>query len=224
MRGEWINLAVAVDLQISISDGVPKINSLKQKTLRKEKGTMQPRPAAKTEDSPSTPPALSAVASPAPSAASASISPSAQTSVSESDAGLVRVTNTRYGFSALIPPNVFPNPQTTFSTDRQAFASSDGETKLELFVQKNNSPHTLRDNYEQWAAEHTKTEPAKVVDYKVLRDDWFVVSGEKGGRGFYVKAVAKRDVLAFLYFECDENNYPVSKETLTAMSRAFDGK
>ena len=43
-RGEWINGAVAVELQISVgNDGVPKIFSMKQKTLRKEKGTMQPR-------------------------------------------------------------------------------------------------------------------------------------------------------------------------------------
>ena len=47
--------------------------------------------------------------------------------------------------------------------------------------------------------------------------------GKKSGRGFYVKAVAKRDVLAFMYFECDENHYPVSKETLTAMSKSFNG-
>ena len=43
-RGEWINGAVAVDLQITIdSDGTPKIVSMKQKTLRKDKGTMQKR-------------------------------------------------------------------------------------------------------------------------------------------------------------------------------------
>jgi hypothetical protein len=42
-RGEWINLAVLVDLQMAISDGVPRITSMKQKTLRKEKGTMQAR-------------------------------------------------------------------------------------------------------------------------------------------------------------------------------------
>lgn len=43
-RGEWINGAVVVDLQISVpNDGIPKIISMKQKTLRKEKGTMQPR-------------------------------------------------------------------------------------------------------------------------------------------------------------------------------------
>jgi len=42
-RGEWINGAVAVDLQIIIVEGTPKISSMKQKTLRKEKGTMQPR-------------------------------------------------------------------------------------------------------------------------------------------------------------------------------------
>ncbi len=43
-RGEWINGAVAVDLQITINgDGFPRIVSMKQKTLRKDKGTMQKR-------------------------------------------------------------------------------------------------------------------------------------------------------------------------------------
>ena len=43
-RGEWINGAVAVDLQIAVGDdGLPKIFSMKQKTLRKDKGTMQRR-------------------------------------------------------------------------------------------------------------------------------------------------------------------------------------
>ncbi len=43
-RGEWINGAVAVELQITVDgDGLPKIVSMKQKTLRKDKGTMQKR-------------------------------------------------------------------------------------------------------------------------------------------------------------------------------------
>jgi hypothetical protein len=43
-RGEWINGAVAVDLQITIDgDGLPRIVSMKQKTLRRDKGTMQKR-------------------------------------------------------------------------------------------------------------------------------------------------------------------------------------
>ena len=43
-RGEWINGAVAVDLQIIVADGgIPRIAGEKQKTLRREKGTMQPR-------------------------------------------------------------------------------------------------------------------------------------------------------------------------------------
>ena len=43
-RGEWINGAVAVDLQLTIDgEGIPRIVSMKQKTLRKDKGTMQKR-------------------------------------------------------------------------------------------------------------------------------------------------------------------------------------
>ena len=210
-RGEWINLAVSVDLQISITDGVPKITSMKQKTLRKEKGTMQPRSAAKTDDLSGS---VSASATPSP----------ALTGIADADPGLVRVTNTRYDFSALIPQSIFQNSPTTFAGDRQLFSSADGRTTLELFVRKSNSPRALRENFERWAAEHTRSEPAKTVDYKVLRDDWFVVSGEIGERGFYLKAVAKRDVLVFLHLEYDKDNYPFTKETLTAMSRAFDGK
>jgi hypothetical protein len=147
-----------------------------------------------------------------------------QPSAAEGDPKLIRVTNTRYGFSALIPQNVFPNPQISFSTDRQIFSSTDLQTTLTFFVDRSNSPLRLRDSYQQWTAQHTKAEPVKTVDYKILRDDWFVVSGQNSGRGFYIKALAKRDALAFMYFECDENHYPVSKETLTAMSRSFDGK
>jgi len=43
-RGEWINGAVAVDLEITVDrEGVPRIVLMKQKTLRKDKGTMQRR-------------------------------------------------------------------------------------------------------------------------------------------------------------------------------------
>lgn len=140
-----------------------------------------------------------------------------------SDSPLVRVTNTRYGFSALIPPNVFPIPQTTFTADRQMFTSYDGRAVLTLYVEPNRTAQYLKASYEQWAAEHTKTEPDKIVDYKVLRDNWFVVSGQKGGRGFYLKAVAKRDVVQFMYLDCDANRYPVNGTMLKAMSRAFDG-
>jgi hypothetical protein len=43
-RGEWISGAAAVDLQITVADdGIPKVFSQKQKTLRREKGTTQQR-------------------------------------------------------------------------------------------------------------------------------------------------------------------------------------
>jgi hypothetical protein len=41
-RAEWINGTVAVDLKIEIDkDGLPRIASIKQKTLRRDKGTLQ---------------------------------------------------------------------------------------------------------------------------------------------------------------------------------------
>jgi len=187
---------------------------MKQKTLRKDKGTMQPKPPAQT-DQPAASTPLSAAITPAPS--------TEPMDPDKADPHLVRVRNTRYGFSILLPAGVFPNPPTTFTADRQAFTSTDGRAILTLYVERNGSARQLRESYDRWSVERTKAEPDKIVDYKVLRDDWFVVSGQKGDRGFYLKAVAKRDVLEFMYLDCEENHYPVTGETLTAMSRSFDG-
>jgi hypothetical protein len=225
-RGEWINGAVAVDLLITVEgEGVPRIVSMKQKTLRKEKGTMQLKPATQTDQSPEAAPA-SATASPLPSPPPPSVlspppSPE-QNDLDSTNPHLTRVTNTRYGFSILIPQNVFPIPEREFATDRQVFTSNDGRAVLTLYIEPQSSKR-LRARYEEWAAERTKTEPDKIVDYKVLRDNWFVVSGQKGDRGFYLKAVAKGDVLEFMRLDCEENHYPVNGTTLTAMSRSFDG-
>ncbi|HEX8898696.1 MAG TPA: toll/interleukin-1 receptor domain-containing protein [Chthoniobacterales bacterium] len=214
-RGEWINGAVAVDLQITVDDkGIPRIVSMKQKTLRKDKGTMQPKAPSQTDQTASSTP-ISAAIAPAPS--------TEPMDTDKADPRLIKVRNTQYGFSVLVPSTVFPNPPTTFTTDRQAFTSADGRAILTLYVERNGSARRLRESYERWSAERTKTEPNKIVDYKVLRDNWFVVSGQKADRGFYLKAVAKKDVLEFMYLDCDENHYPVTGETLTAMSRSFDG-
>jgi hypothetical protein len=61
-------------------------------------------------------------------------------------------------------------------------------------------------------------------DYKVLKNDWFVVSGDKNGRGYYVKCVARNDKLFYMTLEYDQDGCPISDTTFTAMSRSFWGK
>jgi len=66
------------------------------------------------------------------------------------------------------------------------------------------------------------------IDYKILKDAWFVVSGTFGmsgqRAGFCTKGVKKGEDVIMMRLHYDEENTPFSDETLTAISRSFDGK
>lgn len=135
-----------------------------------------------------------------------------------------RYTNTKYKFSAAVPSNVFVKTETPSSNDRALFVSEDGRTKLLLLGKANPPGRTLAKIYSEWATEHTLKDPGKVVDYKVLRDGWFVVSGNDGPRGFYVKGVLRQQTLLLMCLEYDEQNCPLSGQDIGTMARSFDGK
>ena len=136
----------------------------------------------------------------------------------------MRYTNTKYKFSAAVPSNVFVRNETPSSNDRALFGSQDGRTKLLLLGKVNPPGRTLAKIYSEWATEHTPKDPGKVVDYKVLRDGWFVVSGYDGPRGFYVKGVLRQQILLLLCLEYDEQNCPLSEQDIGVMARSFDGR
>jgi S1-C subfamily serine protease len=136
----------------------------------------------------------------------------------------VRYTNPYYNFSAVAPANVFVKNETPSSNDRALFVSQDGRTKLLLLGKHNPRSQTLAKIYSEWAAEHTAADPGKVVDYKVLRDGWFVVSGRDGSRGFYVKGVLRQETLLLMCLEYDAEDDVLTEQDITIMSRSFNGK
>jgi hypothetical protein len=135
-----------------------------------------------------------------------------------------RYTNPKYRFSATVPSNVFVKNETSSSADRALFVSADGRTRLLLLGKYNPRGRTLAKIYSEWAAEHTATDPGKVVDYKVLRDGWFVVSGHDGPRGFYVKGLLRQQTLLLMCLEYDEQDCPLTEQDISVMARAFNGK
>lgn len=189
---EWIKGAVAVDLRINILNGSLKISSIKQKALSREKG-----------------------AGSAPSTL-----PKAITQLGPQ--GLLRIQNKTYGFSVLVPADIFPEAAHSSDTDQTLFSSPDGKTTLKLLVQ-DLSNQTMEAVYQGWSAEHTRTQPNKKVHYKVLRAKWFVASGIDGNRGFYVKGVKKGNLLIMMSLDYDENASPLKTETLLKMVQNFNG-
>jgi WD domain, G-beta repeat len=153
------------------------------------------------------------------------ISPSA----SPNDTGaqkLTRVYVKKYGVSALLPTNVFPDAKNLSNSD-QAFLQGNswtGQTTLTFSSVR----EPLAKVYAECATEHSPQAPSKTVHYKVLKPTWFVVSGDLGPEadaslGFYTKGVKKGSFVVIMHFQWREDDFPFSEETFTAMSRGFDG-
>jgi hypothetical protein len=205
-RHQSNNGAVDVDLRITIADGVPKITSIQHQGV-----------IAKSN--------ASAVASAAPQLQSASVGRNLQI-IPGSPQNLVRVANKTYGFSVLVPSAVFLDAAQPSTTDRMSFATADNRTTLKLLVHEDINDEGFKNLYQELAAEHTPAQPNKKVHYKPWRTSWFVVSGvdgERGERGFYIKAVRKGNYAFLMSLDYDEDASPLTPRTLSTMVQGFNG-
>jgi serine/threonine protein kinase len=160
----------------------------------------------------------------APSIATASPSPSPSASdTAGSDQRLTKFTNQKYGCTVLVPLTVFTNPPQQLDDEHTTFLSADGRTQLQLIVQKNPQNRPVADIYREWIVERTKGHSSKMVNYKVLKENWFVLSGDADGRGYYVKCVARDRMLFSMNLEYDEEMGVIWQDTMTTMSRSFSG-
>jgi hypothetical protein len=130
-------------------------------------------------------------------------------------------TDSRHGYSVMVPAILASNLREEPSGDEASATSSDGRTKLLLRVKR--GVGTLKSLYRQWTAEHTAKDPGKVVDYKTLRNNWFVVSGFDGPRVYYVKVVVRGSEALFMCLEYDRVGGNITPDMLTTMSRSFTG-
>jgi hypothetical protein len=83
---------------------------------------------------------------------------------------------------------------------------------------------TLRDVFEQ-AGGRSIEHPNRVVTYKVLRNDWFVVSGTENGRGriFYQKTMLRDSTFKTFRIEYDKNEKQTFDSITAVIARSFNG-
>ena len=138
-----------------------------------------------------------------------------------SDGSYTLYTNRKYSYSVVVPPVLASALQENASGDRVTATSNDGRIKLLMRVK--GDVGAAETQYKQWTAEHTVKDPGKVVEYKTLHGNWFVVSGHDGPRGYYVKVVVRGSESLFLCLEYDEAQSNDLGKMLTKMSRSFTG-
>ena len=139
---------------------------------------------------------------------------------------LTKVFVKKYGVSALLPTDVFPDAKKLSNSDQSFLQGNSWTGQTTLTFSSAREP--LAKVYAECATEHSPQAPSKTVQYKVLKPSWFVVSGDLGPEadaslGFYTKGVKKDNLVVIMHFQWREDDFPFSEETFTAMSRGFDG-
>ena len=152
--------------------------------------------------------------------------PGAEPSEPPQSVKLTKVYVKKYGVSALLPTDVFPDAKKLSNSDQSFLQGNSWTGQTTLTFSSVREP--LAKVYAECATEHSPQAPSKTVQYKVLKPTWFVVSGDLGPEadaslGFYTKGVKKDNFVVIMHFQWREDDFPFSEETFTAMSRGFDG-
>lgn len=116
---------------------------------------------------------------------------SAQTADPNTPIRYTTYSNPKAGYALVYPPeHLIPDGAAPNETS-QHFVSPDGRVSLRTYVQPVDEGATLVDLYNQAS---TPT-PNRTVTYRVLRDDWFVVSGYENGDVYYQRSLLDNGVL-----------------------------
>lgn len=117
--------------------------------------------------------------------------------------------NPRFDYSIAYPKDILYPQGESDNGDGQKFLSKDADASLIVYGSNNALSQSLEDLYLEESRGGTHEKPTKVVTYKVLKNNWFVVSGYKSGKVFYQKTILNKNQFKFFYFE-----YPESKKKI----------
>lgn len=106
----------------------------------------------------------------------------ARTTIAEPHSGTIAYTNPKFGFSLIVPGEIFVPGNTRNPEVGALWNGRDGQARLLAVAGQNASGETLP-AYRQFVMQQTYA--GATFDYTPVRDTWFVLSGRKDGQMFY---------------------------------------
>jgi hypothetical protein len=100
--------------------------------------------------------------------------------------GWTEYRNERFAFSLRYPGDLFQPEKTSEAGDGQVFVSRDGAARLLVGALQNEAGQSPAD-YQDYIARESYA--GYRIDYRRLAGNWFVLSGEGGGKTFYEKVM-----------------------------------
>jgi hypothetical protein len=129
--------------------------------------------------------------------------------------------NARFGYSISYPAGILIPQGESDNGDGQIFRSSDGKAEMRAFGRYNVQNETLRSAFN--AAVAGEGGSGREVTYKLLRGNFYVVSGRQNGKIFYEKTMLKGDTFKTFMIEYDESERATYDSITSRIVRSFIG-
>ena len=123
-------------------------------------------------------------------------------------------TNVRFQYSICYPGDLLVPQGEAENSDGQKFLAKDG-AKLLVFGQNNSLNKSLKDTLEDTASRLAG--PSGRVTYRVIKPDWFVVSGQNGQSVFYAKTLYAHEQFKSFEITYESGSSNVYKPVITRL-------
>lgn len=131
--------------------------------------------------------------------------------------------NAKFDYSISYPKNVLYPQGEADNGDGQKFLSKDAAAHLLVYGSNNALDESLAERFREESRGGMADNPKKVVTYKLLRNNWFVVSGFIAGRVFYQKTLLNDGQFKSFYFEYPESQKARYEPLIKVLVASFKG-
>lgn len=136
--------------------------------------------------------------------------------IAESSAEKWEKANARFGYSISYPSDLLLPQGEAQNGDGQKFLAKDGSAEMLVYANyKLDDEDTLRKLYDEAVADLGNP------TYKVIKGDWFVVSGKKQGKIYYRKTMLKNEIFMTFTIEYNESKRKTYDAVTTRISKSF---
>lgn len=130
--------------------------------------------------------------------------------------------NSRYNYSISYPrETLFPQGESD-NGDGQTFLSRDGQARLSVYGSENIFEQSLEELFREESRGGQSDDLTRVVTYKVLKKDWFVISGLSSGKVFYKKTILRNGRFKSFLFEYPETQKNIFNAVTTRLASSFN--
>lgn len=127
--------------------------------------------------------------------------------------------NHRFEYSISYPSDLLYPQGEAANGDGQRFLSRDGRVLMLVYGQENIREQTLAQFYREES--RSKEHPKRVVTYKVIKSDWFVLTGSESGRTFYQRTLLRNGEILTFSIEYDTSQKSIYDPITATISRSF---